>query len=416
MTVHITGVGAVTPLGGDVPTTWNAMLAGRSGIAGVTRFPVDDHPVRISGDVRGFDPGRYFAPFELRRLETFVQYGVAAAVQALDDGGVAPGSESWDPERVCIVVGTGYGCTATNADAVSVLAERGPAGFGPKHAVYGTHDLVATQVALRYGFRGESIAMSAACASGNIALGQGKRLIDSGEADAVLVIGADGEVLARDLAVVAGAGALTSKYNDDPERASRPFDRHRSGFVLAAGGGAMLLESEESLRSRRASSRGILRGYGSANDAHHVTAPHPDGRGARTAMTKAVRSAGLAPSDIAYVNAHGTSTRMNDDIEAHAIRDVLGGEDGLLVSSTKSMTGHMIGAAALLEAIVCVAALRAQTAPPTINLDDPEYPFLDLVPHTSRPFRGGFAMSNSFGFGGHSTAVVIEAVDGEGTQ
>ncbi|MCI2957336.1 beta-ketoacyl-[acyl-carrier-protein] synthase family protein [Agromyces atrinae] len=413
MSVHVTGTGAVTPLGGTVESTWAAMRDGRSGIGIIDRFPLDGHSVHISGDVRGFEPLDYFSAPELRRLESVVQYGVAAAVQALDQAGIVAGDASIDLDRVLVVVGTGYGCAATNADAVTVLGERGPGGFGPRHAVYGTHDLIATQIAARYGFRGESIAMSAACASGNVAIGQGKRLIDSGEADIVVVIGADGEVLARDLAVVAGARALTSGFNADPTRASRPFDRGRSGFVLAAGGGAVVLEADASVRARAARSLAVLRGYGSANDAHHVTAPHPEGRGARAAMTKALAVADLPASSVAYVNAHGTSTRLNDEIEAFAIRDVLADADGLLVSSTKSMTGHMIGATAVVEAIACVEALRSGIAPPTLNLDDPEYPFLDLVPHHARAFTGNFALSNSFGFGGHSTCIVLEASDRE---
>jgi 3-oxoacyl-[acyl-carrier-protein] synthase II len=413
MRVHITGTGAVTPLGGDVESTWSGMVAGESGVRVIDRFPLEGHAVRISGDVHGFDPLRYFTAAELRRLETFVQYGVAAAVQALDQAMIHAHDDGVDLDRVLVVVGTGYGCTATNADAVTVLAERGPGGFGPRHAVYGTHDLVATHLSARYGFRGESVGLSAACSSGNAAIGHGKRLIDAGEADIVVVAGADGAVLARDLAVVAGARALTTRFNDDPGRASRPFDRDRSGFVLAAGGGAVVLESDASVRRRGARSLAVLRGYGAANDAHHVTAPHPEGRGARTAMRKALAASDVPVSRIAYVNAHGTSTRLNDEVEAHAIHDVLDGARGTLVSSTKSMTGHMIGATAVVEAVACVEALRHGIAPPTLNLDDPEYPFLDLVPHRARAFAGRYAMSNSFGFGGHSTSIVLEATDGE---
>ncbi|NQX28878.1 beta-ketoacyl-[acyl-carrier-protein] synthase family protein [Microbacteriaceae bacterium VKM Ac-2854] len=414
MTVHITGMGAVTPLGADVPSTWSAMRAGRSGIRRIDRFPVADHTVHIAGDVLDFDPLEYLSAPDARRLESFVQYGVSAAVQALAQAGIDAEDDRIDRERVLVVVGTGYGCTATNADAVDVLAQRGPSGFGPRHAVYGTHDLVATQIAVRYDFRGEAIALSAACASGNAAIGHGRRLIESGEADVVVVAGADGEVLPRDLAVVAGARALTTQFNYDPERASRPFDRERSGFVLAAGGGALVLESEASRAARGARSLAILRGYGASNDAHHVTAPHPDGRGARRAMRTALSTAGVAPERIGYVNAHGTSTRLNDEVEAHALRDVLDGARGTAISSTKSMTGHMIGATAVIEAIACVQALRTGWAPPTLNLDDNEFPFLDLVPHTARRFSGRFALSNSFGFGGHATSIVLEASDREG--
>lgn len=411
MSVHITGTGVITPLGSTVDSTWAAMLEGRSGVRVIDRFSLEGHSVHITGDVMGFEPLEYFNAPDLRRLESVVQYGVAAAVQALEQAGIAAGEEGPDLDRVSIVVGTGYGCSATNADAVTVLEERGPRGFGPRHAVYATHDLIATQIAARYGFRGESIAMSAACASGNVAIGQGKRLIDAGEADVVVVVGADGEVLARDLAIVSGARALTTRFNADPTRASRPFDRDRSGFVLAAGGGAIVLESDVSARNRGARTLAILRGYGAANDAHHVTAPHPDGRGARAAMTKALTASGLDASVISYVNAHGTSTRLNDEIEAYAIRDVLAEAVGVLVSSTKSMTGHMIGATAVVEAIACVEALRCGVAPPTLNLDDSEFPFLDLVPNHARSFEGSYAMSNSFAFGGHSTAIVLEASD-----
>ena len=406
MSVHVSGLGAVTPVGTDFTSTWDALLHGSVGIGRITRFDPSDHTVQIAGEIPDFDPSGVLSKPDCRRLETYAQYGIAAAVEALDQAGISPGEV--DPERFSFVIGTGYGCTATNTDAVRLFDASGPARFGPLHAVYGAQDVVASYLSLRYQAWGEATSISTACASGNAALGQGLRLIALGEADVVVVVGAEGAVEPRDLAVVGGSRALTSTFNDDPTRASRPFDRNRDGFVLSAGGAAVVLESEQHLKRRGGTSYATMLGYGAATDAHHLTAPHPQGRGAKAAIRKALRSAGVTPDQVGYVNAHGTSTPLNDAVEADAITEVFA--HPVPVSSTKSMTGHMIGAAGVVEAAVAVMSLHTGWVPPTVNCDDPEFEQLNVV-HTAGREHPRVAISNSFGFGGHCTTTVFGATE-----
>lgn len=404
--IVVTGLGAVTPLGVGVDATWTAMLGGRSGVRRVTRFDATEHRVRIAGDIPDFDASAHLPKPYDHRLETYAQYGVVAAQEALAQAGLADGAP--DPDRLSVVVGTGYGCTRTNADAVRRLAEVGPRRLGPTCAVFGAQDIVAGYLSLTHDARGEAVSVSAACASGTVALGHGLRLLRTGAADAVVIVGAEGAVEEKDLAVVAGAQALTTSYNDDPTRASRPFDRDRDGFVLSCGGAAMVLETAAHAGARGAEPLAEVLGYGAASDAHHLTAPHPGGRGARTAMRKALDDARTSAADVGHVNAHGTSTRLNDGVEAHALADLFGAHTpDVTVTSTKSMTGHMIGAAGVIEALACVQALHTGWVPPTVNCDDLEYPFLDVVRTGARPAQPAVALSNSFGFGGHCASVVL---------
>ena len=407
--VVVTGLGAVTPLGVGVDATWSAMLEGTSGIHRVSRFDASDHKVRIAGDILDFDASAHLPKPYDHRLETYAQYGVVAAEEAMRQAGLpGPGT---DPDRLSVVVGTGYGCTRTNADAVRRLDAVGPRRLGPTCAVFGAQDIVAGYLSLTHTARGEAVSVSAACASGTVAIGHGLRLLRAGVADAVVVVGAEGAVEEKDLAVVAGAQALTTSHNDDPERASRPFDRDRDGFVLSCGGAAMVLETAEHARARGARALAEVRGYGAASDAHHLTAPHPEGRGARAAMRKALADARVDATEVDHVNAHGTSTRLNDGVEAEALADLLGDRTGRVpVTSTKSMTGHMIGAAGVIEALACVQALDTGWVPPTVNCDDLEYSFLDVVRTGARRKRPGTALSNSFGFGGHCASVVLGRV------
>lgn len=405
-TALVTGIGAVTPVGIGVGPTWRALLEGASGIRRPTRFDPADHKVQIVGEVPGFDARDHLPKPYDHHMESYAHYGVVAAEEALAQAGLP--YAGLDPERFGIVVGTGYGCTRTNADAVHRLDELGPRRMGPTCAVFGAQDIVAGYLSMAHDARGEAVSLSVACASGTAALGHGLRLVRSGAADVVVVVGAEGAVEPKDLAVVAGAQALTSTHNDSPTTASRPFDRARDGFVLSCGGGAMVLESEEHARRRGAKPLARLLGYGAASDAHHLTAPHPEGRGARTAIRKALADARRDPRAVDHVNAHGTGTRLNDEVEAAAVRDVIG--EGTEVTSTKSMTGHMIGAAGVVEAIACVEALRTGCVPPTINCDDPEFPFIDVVRTAAREARPRLAVSNSFGFGGHCASVVLEKV------
>lgn len=406
----VTGLGAVCPVGLGMEAAWESLLAGTSGISGITSFDTTDFSVRIAGQVAPFDPEAYLPRQDCRRFDSYALYGIVAGIQALTDAGIGP--DDVEPERFSIVVGTGYGCTAANTAAVRLLDDKGPSRFGPGPAVYGAQDIVATYLSLRYQALGEAFSVSAACASGNVAVGQGHRLVESGEADVVLVIGSEGAVEPRDLAIVSGSRALTATHNNSPGTASRPFDRGRDGFVLSAGGAALVLESEGHARRRGASTLARLVAYGAASDGHHLTAPHPQGRGAVRAMRKALASAGVRLGDRVHVNAHGTSTPLNDAIEAQAIVEVFGSRAGEIpVTSTKSLTGHMIGAAGTFEAAASVMALRTGWVPPTANCDDPEFA-IDVVRGEARKVDPTWVMSNSFGFGGHCTSIVLAAGDG----
>lgn len=402
----VTGLGTVNPVGLGMEESWESLLKGRSGIRRIHRFDTQEFSVAIAGEVVAFDPEEFLPTPDVRRLDSYAVYGIVSGIQALTDAGIQP--EGVDPDRFSVIVGTGYGCTAANAAAVRLLDERGPSRFGPGPAVYGAQDIVAGYLSLRYQARGEAFSVSAACASGNVAIGQGHRLIASGEADVVLVVGAEGAVEPRDLAIVGGSRALTSSHNDSPETASRPFDRGRDGFVLSAGGAALVLESEAHARRRDARSYARLVGYGAASDAHHLTAPHPEGRGAARAMRSALASAAVPDGAVVHVNAHGTSTPLNDAVEARVIQETCGAwTTECTVTSTKSMTGHMIGAAGTFETAASAMTCRTGWAPPTINCDDLEFPGIDVVRGRARRVNPEFVMSNSFGFGGHCTSVVL---------
>lgn len=404
--VAITGMGTISPVGNTIPEAWDSLRAGRSGVSLLTGFDTSDYPVKIGGEIRGFDPEEFVGGPDARRMDPYALYAIAAGMQALEDAGIAAGT--CVPERFSVLVGTGYGCTSVNAEAVALLQHKGPRAFGPKFAIQQAADVVGSYLSIRFQAFGESFAVNAACASGSVVVGQGMRLIMSGMADVVLVIGADGPIAPRDLAIVSGARALTSTFNDTPERASRPFDRDRSGFVMAAGSAALVLESRDHAAKREAEVLGNLLGYGAASDAYHTTAPHPSGRGAVSAMRKALQSAGLHPNNVDYINAHGTSTLLNDMVEAQAIKDVF--EDHALrvpISSTKSMTGHMIGGAGAFELCVAVQAIRTGWVPPTLNCDDPDFEGMDFVPNQARYAGPSVAMSNSFGFGGHCASLIV---------
>ncbi len=410
MTVRVTGLGALSPLGVGMADNWDALLRGTVGITRITAFDPLEFRVHIAGEVVPFDAAEVLPPQDARRLDSYAQFGVVAGIQAVEDSGLDLAAV--DPTRFSIVVGTGYGCTAANTEAVRLLDRSGPARFTPAPAVYGAQDIVAAYLSLRWGALGESLCLSAACASGTIAIGQAMRQIEWGLADVVVVIGADGAVTPRDLAVVCGSRALTATHNDDPKSACRPFDRDRDGFVLSAGAGALVLESAEHAARRGASVRASLVGYGAASDAHHLTAPHPEGRGAVTAMRRALASAGLEPGAVDHVNAHGTGTPKNDEAEAHALRTVFGDHVGAVaVTSTKSMTGHMIGAAGTYEAAATVLACAEGRVPPTMSCPDPEFDFLDVVRDEARATPVTYALTNSFGFGGHCATVVVGPPD-----
>ncbi|MDN3294083.1 beta-ketoacyl-ACP synthase II [Streptomyces ficellus] len=405
---YVTGIGAVTPLGNTVAETWSGMVEGRSGIASLASFDPGNCPVTIGGEIKNFEPTDHMPRTEVRRMDPYARYAVAAAHQALEQAGVKPGA--CPPERISVLVGSGYGTTKLDAEGVRVFDAKGARAVRPHLSAYASIDIVTAYLSMELGAMGESFAVSAACASGTVVVGEAHRLIERGDADIVVAIGAEDSMSGKDLALTAATRALTANYNDNPTAASRPFDRGRDGFVLSSGAGAVVLESAESVRWRGATPLAELAGYGAASDAHHITAPHPEGLGARFAMRRALAAARVEPAEIDYINAHGTSTQLNDRTETFAIQAELGERARQIpVSSTKSTTGHMIGAAGAVELIACVKALETGWAPPTINCDDPEFPEMNFVAHQAQEHRLRVVMSNSFGFGGHNAALVVKA-------
>ncbi|MFJ7245110.1 beta-ketoacyl-ACP synthase II [Kitasatospora sp. NPDC098652] len=407
--VVVTGYGAVTPLGHSAEETWTAMLAGRSGIAAVDAIDVTGLDVRIGGQVRGFAPDRYMPPAVRRRTDPYAQFALAAALEACGqaglvvDDGLAP--------RVAVVIGSGYGPVGSIYRAADTLRARGPRAISPFAQVTTAMDSAAGEISMRIGAQGPSRAQSTACASGADAVGAAMRMIATGEADVVLAGGADACVTAVDLAGSGNARAL-SRRNDDPTAACRPFDAHRDGFVMSEGAAVLVLEAAETAERRGATALAELAGYGASSDAHHWTAPHPQGRGACLAVEAALRDAGITGADVDYVNAHGTGTLLNDATETAVLRRVLGERvTRIPVSSTKSMTGHMIGAAGAVELVASIQVLRTGDVPPTVNCDEPIDPEINFVPHRAQHHeRVRIALSNSFGFGGHNAALVVRAV------
>lgn len=401
----VTGIGAVSPCGPDVASTWGAVVAGRSGIRAFESVDVSDLAVAVGGEVRGFDPLAHVSRTDARRLDRHALYAIAAAAEAMQ--GFAPA----DPARFGVTVATGSGPVSLIQEATRALDHDGPRRIPPGVVVYGGPDAAAAYLSQRYGARGASVGTAATCASGTVALGDAMRAIRHGYADAVLVVGADDCLNRVNLAVNSTLGALAPGCADEPSRACRPFDRSRSGFVMSAGAAALLVESEEHARRRGAAVLGEIAGYGVSSDAYHPTAPRPDGSGAIAAMRAALDDARVAAGEVDHVNAHGTGTPLNDEMEAGALQLVFADATASVpVTSTKSTTGHLLGAAGTLEAIFSLLAMRDGVIPPTINLDDPAFPQLDVVANVAREVRMRTVLSNSFGFGGHNAALVLRAV------
>lgn len=408
--VVITGWGAVTPLGNDAESTWSAMLAGRSGLGPITAFETGDLRTRIGGEVRDFDPDAYLPRPVSRRMDTYAQYAFAAAVQARDTAKLVV-DEALAP-RLGVLVGSGYGPVRYNHGVADTLRDKGPRGISPYAQVTGAIDNAAGEISMQFGACGPSRAMSTACATGTDSIGEAARWIQYGHADVVLAGGADNCLTRGDLAGSGNARALSTR-NDDPAGASRPFDAGRDGFVMSAGAGVVVLEELERALERGAPVLAEVVGYAATSDAHHWTAPHPDGTGAKAAMRGALDDAGLPPDAIGYVNAHGTSTPVGDEREVRSIREVLGEHATRIpVSSTKSMTGHMIGAGGAVEAIVSALAVRDGVAPPTINCAEPLDEEMNFVPDRPQQHDIEVAMSNSFGFGGHNAVVLLRRFTG----
>jgi len=403
--VVITGMGAVTPVGNDITTMWDALVHGKSGIARIARFDPAPYESQVAGEVRGLEPTLFMDRKDVRRTDRFTHLAVAAATQALRDAKLEKVS---DPERVGTAISSGLGGIATMVDQIMVMEQRGPSRLSPFFVPMLMANAGSAQVSMQFGLKGPSLTHVSACASSSHAIGEGGDIIRRGQADVMVVGGAEATVIPVVVAAFAAMKTLTRR-NDAPEAASRPFDKDRDGFVLSEGAAVVVLEELGHARARGARSYGELVGYGATADAYHITAPSPEGEGNARAMRMALSEAGLRPEEIDYINAHGTSTQPNDREETAAIKQVFGAHASkLLVSSTKSMTGHLLGAAGALEAIVCLLAIRDGCIPPTINYQTPD-PGLDLdyVPNTARARSITTALSNSMGFGGHNASLIF---------
>ena len=414
--VVVTGLGLVTPLGCGVKTTWDRLVNGESGIAGIQRFDVSDLPAKIAGmvplgdKVSGkFNPDEWVAPKDQKKMDRFIQYAVAAATQAVEDAGWAIDDEE-ELLRTGVMIGSGIGGLESIYEASVTLLERGPRRIGPFFIPASLINLASGHVSIKFGYKGPNHSVVTACSTGAHAIGDAARLIALDDADVMVAGGAEAAVCRLGIAGFAAARALSTKYNDTPTEASRPYDKGRDGFVMGEGAGVVVLEEYEHARKRGAPIYAEVVGYGLSGDAYHVTAPAEDGDGGFRSMKAALKRAGLNPEDVDYVNAHGTSTPLGDEIELGAVKRLFGdAAKTVSVSSTKSAIGHLLGAAGGVEAIFSVLALKNQVVPPTLNLRDPSDSCadVDLVPLEAKQRRVKVALSNSFGFGGTNATVVL---------
>jgi 3-oxoacyl-[acyl-carrier-protein] synthase II len=402
--VVVTGMGAITPVGLDVASTWDSLIHGRSGIAPVSTFETDDLDVKIAGQVKGFEPTDHLDKKEARRYDRFLQLGLVAAAEAVKDADLVITPE--EAERVGVMLSSGIGGISTIVEAANVLAARGPGRVSPFVVPMMLPDMLAGMVAIQTGAKGPNFGVVSACATSGHAIGEAAEVIKRCEADVIIVGAAEAPVTRIGLAAFDAMHALSTR-NDEPEKASRPFDRDRDGFILAEAGGVLVLEDLEHARARGAHIYAEVVGYGATADAFHITTPSEGGEGAARAMRLALQRARVMPSDIDYINAHGTSTPYNDRTESQAVKTVFG-ENAPPMSSTKSMTGHLIGASGAVEAIVCIKTILEGCLPPTINYENPDPECdLDYVPNVARRARVDVALSNSLGFGGHNTALIV---------
>jgi 3-oxoacyl-[acyl-carrier-protein] synthase II len=404
-------MGAVTPLGLDLPTTWQAMLDGKSGAAPIQNFDTSEHEVKIAAEIPAFDPTKIMNAKEARRIDRFIQLGMYAAREAWRDAGMAVTEEN--AERIGAISGSGIGGIGSLGNGFRTLFEKGPDRVTPFLVVQMLIDLLPGMISMDLGLKGPNFSVVSACATSGHGIGEAAEVIKRGDADVMVAGGADAGIGPIGIAAFHAMRALSTR-NDDPRRASRPFDRDRDGFVMAESGGMVVLESLEHAQARGARIHAEVVGYGLSADAYHVSAPSEDGDGAARAMRMALQKAGLSPKDIGYINAHATSTPLGDRSETNAIKTVFGpAAYDVAVSSTKSMTGHLLGAAGVVEAIVCIKAIHDGVLPPTINLENPDPACdLDYVPNKARKRRVEYAMSNSFGFGGHNSSLILTAFRG----
>jgi 3-oxoacyl-[acyl-carrier-protein] synthase II len=423
--IVVTGIGLVTPLGQGTEHAWKQILAGKSGAGNITAFDATDYACRVACEVprvdgRGgggpdtpgsFDPDQTMSAKDRRRVDDFILYAIAAADEAVRDSGWTPEDEE-SRERTGVMIGSGIGGLGPIADTAIELKEKGPRRVSPFFIPSALINLASGQVSIRHGFKGPNHAVVTACATGAHAIGDAARIIRYGDADVMVAGGAESAVVPVGIAGFIACRALSTGFNDEPQKASRPYDKGRDGFVMGEGAGVLVLEEYEHAKARGAKIYAEVAGYGMAGDAYHITAPAEDGDGGYRAMRAAIKDAGIQASDIDYINAHGTSTPLGDEIELSAVERLLGSAAAkMTMSSTKSATGHLLGAAGAIEAAFTCLAIRDQIAPPTINLDDPsvESP-IDLVPHKAKPMKIEVAMSNSFGFGGTNASVVFKKV------
>jgi len=407
--VVITGLGIVSPVGNDVTTAWRNILAGNSGIGPVTHFDASTFPTRIAGEVRDFDPAKFVAPKDVKKMDPFIHYGIAASIDALADAGLHP--HEHDAERIGVAVGAGIGGIHTIERTSIIYHEQGQRRISPFFVPSSIINMASGNLSIMLGLKGPNIACVTACTTATHNLGLAMRMIQYGDADVMVAGGAEYATTGVAMGGFCSARAMSTR-NDEPHKASRPWDNDRDGFVLSDGAGVLVLEEYEHVRKRNARIYCDLVGFGMSADAYHITSPSEDGDGAARCMSSAMKDAGLNPEQIGYINAHGTSTPAGDLAESQAIKRCFGEQaKKVMVSSTKSMTGHLLGAAGGVEAIFCVLAMRDSVVPPTINLDQPgEGCDLEYVPNTARQARVDVALSNSFGFGGTNGTLVFRTI------
>ncbi|MBN2147605.1 MAG: beta-ketoacyl-ACP synthase II [Anaerolineales bacterium] len=404
--VVVTGLGCISPLGNDVPTLWEGIISGRSGAGLITRYDTSAHRVKIAAEVKGFDGAALFGSREARRMDLFSQYGLAAAKQAVEQAGLTIDDSNRD--RIGVVMGSGVGGISTLYEQMQVVYERGPERVSPFLVPMMLQDSCPGVIAIQLGVRGPNLAVVSACASGTNAIGEACEIIRRGAADVMLSGGSEAAIVPIAMAGMGVMNALSTR-NDDPEHASRPFDLQRDGFLMGEGAAVLVLETLEHARGRGATILAEVSGYGTTNDAYHISAPAENGTGAAACMRLALLDSGLRVDQVGYINAHGTSTLLNDKSETMAVKTVFADlAYRIPISSTKSMTGHLLGAAGALEGVICVQVLQHELIPPTINYEypDPECD-LDYVPNQSRPVRLDHVLSNSFGFGGHNATIIF---------
>ncbi len=405
--VVITGMGAVSPLGVGVAALWEGLVAGRSGIARITHFDPSAYTAQIAGEAKDFNPELYFDKKEARRLARFLQFAIAASLQAVEDSGLKVEAEA---NEIGVIIGSGIGGIAFLEEQAKILLEKGPDRLSPFTVPYMITNMAAGMASIRVGAKGPNFCVVSACASGTHSIGEAYRTIQRGEAVAMLAGGTEASITPLGLGSFCAVRALTTSHNDNPTKGSRPFDAGRDGFVMGEGSGIVILEDLEHAKARGAKIYAEIVGYGASGDANHITAPAPEGEGAQRAIKLALKSAGVKPEDVDYINAHGTSTELNDKFESMAIKHVFGEyAKKVAISSNKSVFGHLLGAAGAVECIATVMTIKEGIIPPTINYEtpDPECD-LDYVPNTARKQNVDLAISNSFGFGGQNGVIALK--------